>query len=91
LEAAYAASHDSLSARAFLVVGELEVEDPPDNDGIGQLMDKHISNVREMAAILESRCYRGFELKSQVVPDEYHTSVFPIAVSRGLRYIYSDR
>jgi len=83
-EAAYAEANRSLPARAFFSVGLLEPEDVPDAP-----WGEYISNLLEMVAVLEDRDYEGLEFTSETYPDELHTSVLPIAVTRGLRFIYS--
>lgn len=86
-ESAYAAAHDALAARAFFSVGLLEPERPTQ-----YLPDAgYIANLKELARILERRRYRGFEWTAHFFEDEFHTSVFAPAVSRGLRYIYSTK
>lgn len=49
----------------------------------------YITNLRDLSAILADRSYDGFEWTVHFFEDEYHTSVVPAAVSRGLRYIYA--
>jgi hypothetical protein len=47
-----------------------------------------VSNLDDLSAILRERRYPNFQLTHQVFADETHMSVFPIAVSRGLRAVF---
>jgi hypothetical protein len=84
-EAAYAAAHDSLHARAFFSVGLLESDAPPDEHPWGG----YITNLRDLVGVLERRSYEGFEWMVHFFEDETHNSVIPASVSKGLRYIYA--
>lgn len=79
-EAAYAEANDSLDARVFLSVGELE------ETTSGFPMTSDMTN---FARTLQSRDYDGLELGATVFPDETHLSVIGAAFSRGLRFIYA--
>ena len=46
--------------------------------------------VPEFAVKLKSRAFRGLRLHGQIFEDETHMSVFPAAVSRGLRYVFGQ-
>lgn len=85
-ESAFAAANDRLVARAFFSVGLLEPEPTEQMPYAG-----YIANLRELERILERRKYRGFEMTVHFFEDEFHTSVFAPAVSRGLRYIYKTK
>ncbi|MEN8374776.1 MAG: alpha/beta hydrolase-fold protein [Gemmatimonadota bacterium] len=78
-EAAYAETHATLEADLFLAVGLLEAL-----DGEEYAM---VSNVEDLATILEARNYEGLRLETMFFEDETHTSVIPPTVSRGLRVI----
>jgi hypothetical protein len=47
-----------------------------------------LSNLEALADALRGRNYPSLELTQQVFPDEGHLSVFPAAVSRGLRAVF---
>jgi predicted alpha/beta superfamily hydrolase len=76
-EAAFAERRDDLSARVYLAAGGLEEQVEPST--------KMLSNLDAMAGQLGSRNYPSLELSREVLPDEGHLSVYPAAVSRGLR------
>lgn len=48
---------------------------------------REVDNVKELAAVLRSRQYDGFQLRTAVIPDEYHLTVFPSAFNQGLRWM----
>ncbi len=83
LEAALAESRRDVDARLVLTVGELE-----ELAHIPMLARfRMVTNVRTMAARLESRKYRSLALTANVLDGETHTSVVPTALLRGLRAI----
>lgn len=75
VERAYAASHDSLPARVFLAVGARE----------NPRMERDLADFEER---LRSRGYRGLVLGRRVFLQERHNSVFPAALTRGLRFAF---
>jgi predicted alpha/beta superfamily hydrolase len=92
-EQAYANVHKDLSASVFLCVGEREEtyegawrNEFLSDDGVQKL--KMVSNLAEMAKRLKSRAYPNLNLKHRVIPNEYHLTVFPAALSQGLTYLF---
>lgn len=88
-EARWAEQHADLAARVFLAVGEREEVPehywPPDTASVELLrLARMVSNTRAMASRLGSRGYPSLTVESVVFPEEYHPSVIPAAVSRGL-------
>ena len=78
-----ASRNEDLSARAFLGVGALE-----EGSGIPGLDAwKMVTNPRRLAERLLSRRYPSLELELQVIDGESHTSVVPVALTRGLRFV----
>ena len=86
LESIYAETHRSLSARLFLSVGQDEPDEEQDDIGCCQM----VTNFSRLADILERRDYEGFEFRSRLFEGENHQSVVPVAISRGLRFIYES-
>ena len=83
-EEALAAMRDDVATTLVLAVGALE-EDPR----IPMLSQfRMVTNVREMSARLESRGYPSLSLATLVLDGESHTSVVPVALTRGLRRIH---
>jgi predicted alpha/beta superfamily hydrolase len=76
-EEQYRARSEALAARVFLAAGE--------HDGRNILQD-----LLRMEGVLEERRYQGLDYRVQLFPDETHRTVFPIAVTHGLRFLFSD-
>ena len=76
-EEAYAKKHKSLPARVYLTAGE--------NDGPSIVRD-----IPRMMDRLKSRGYTGFVLGGGLLEDETHRTIFPNAVTKGLRFVFKD-
>lgn len=74
-EAQAATVRQRLPARVFLAVGSQE------NPIMAQ-------DLEQFAAVLTSRQYQGLQMSSRIFPDENHNSVFPAALTRGLRVVF---
>lgn len=86
-EAEVARSRDDLAAKVFLAVGGDE-----ERADIPQLASfKMISNLQTFAEQLKERGYSSLGLDTFVPEGESHTSVVPVALTRGLRYVYRRR
>jgi hypothetical protein len=79
-EAASAASASDLPVHLFLAVGALEEADGAPYFPVSQL--------EEMRRRLEERRYPNLRMMHHVFPEETHMSVYPVAVTRGLREIF---
>lgn len=97
-EATYAERHDDLVARVYVGVGEHETHEgrqreqrnlPP---GVAAMAKARyldmVDDTQRFAAALEARAYPSLELRSVVLPDEFHVSVGPLHLSRGLRFVF---
>lgn len=88
-EAAWAASHADLPARLFMAVGAKE-----ERPGGGWLSEgfsdeiiawfRQVANFRAFARRLKTRRYPGLRFDNVVFSDEYHMTVYPAAIARGL-------
>ena len=92
-EQAYAEGHQDLPASVFLCVGEREetYEGAWRNEflsDVGVQKLKMVSNVADMAQRLQNRAYPNLNLKHMVIPNEYHLTVFPAALSQGFTYLF---
>ena len=76
-EARLAEQRDELPVRVVISAGALEPE-------------PMIGNAQRMAAALEGRGYRGFDLRHRVFENENHLSVVPAALSSGLLAAFGD-
>lgn len=77
LEKKYAAQNQSLKAKVFIAVGNLE----------GPIM---VSPMTSFSDSLKSRNYTGLQLTTQVFENEDHMSVIPASISRMLKVLYSN-
>lgn len=74
-ERAFAQQHKALSATAYLAVGDSE-------------STRMVKDFREFVAQLGARQYSGLQLQSEVMSNETHNSLFPRAVSNGIRMLW---
>jgi pimeloyl-ACP methyl ester carboxylesterase len=88
-EEEWAAAHDDLDARLFLAVGANE-EAPGGgwrSEGFSDQIIawfQQVTNFRAFSDRLAARRYPSLKLGSVIFPDEYHMTVYPAAVARGL-------
>lgn len=78
VEKEFAAHHAELPAKLYLAVGSREHD-------AGRSM---IADLNKFAAQIESRNYKGLEMRTFVFEDETHNSVFPLGFSKGMRFLY---
>jgi predicted alpha/beta superfamily hydrolase len=80
-----ASSMDDLDATLFLGVGGGE-----EREDIPMLAPfKMVSNVRTLAERLGARGYESLDIATFIPDGESHTSVVPVALTRGLRYVFA--
>lgn len=79
-EIVQAALADDLNANVFLCAGAREEMDEPSA--------RMVSNLAAMAAVLGGRAYPSLNLVQHLFEGEGHLSVYPAAVSRGLRAVF---
>ncbi|MCB0833980.1 MAG: alpha/beta hydrolase [Bacteroidetes bacterium] len=70
-----------VNAKVFFGVGSFE-----NQPNVGRAM---VDDMQELIVKLKSRAYSGLSVDSQVFDGETHNSVFPAALSRGLRVVFS--
>ena len=98
LEAAYAATHDDLRAKAYFCIGEHETHEgrqleasrlPADEARIAGLwyIDM-VADMERMVSSLARRDYPSLELASAVFPDEFHITVPLLNLTRSLRHLF---
>lgn len=81
VEAAYSAKHRELPIKIYTAVGSREINSERNM----------VTDLGAMVETLRSRHYRGLELRDQVWQDETHNSIFPLALSTGLRWLLDGR
>lgn len=77
-ERGFAKRHPALPARVALAAGARE----------NRVM---AADMRTLAAQLERHAYEGLAVDAHVFPDDHHDSIFPAALSRGLRFVFEGR
>jgi predicted alpha/beta superfamily hydrolase len=77
----FMATHRSLPAHVFYAVGSEENQPPPH----GSMM---VDDLKSFAALMKAADLSGYEATITVFDGETHNSVFPAALSRGLRVLY---
>ncbi|MGB2129764.1 MAG: alpha/beta hydrolase [Flavicella sp.] len=77
-EAAYHNTHEELNAKVFFCIGEEEA----------LLRTDMVTEMLDFEKILNSRNYKGLELRSEVIADEDHQTVYPTFITRGLQYAF---
>jgi predicted alpha/beta superfamily hydrolase len=77
-EREHARSHKELAVRVYMAAGNQE-----DTRMAGDL--------RQLATALRSHRYRGLALKSEILTKENHNTIFPRALSNGLRFVFDVR
>jgi predicted alpha/beta superfamily hydrolase len=97
-EQAYAAAHDDLDARVFFAIGAFEDEAGRHREAERLSAElqalaraRPIDMVADMARMVEclrGRGYPSLELESIVLPGEFHITVWPVCLSRSLRYLF---
>lgn len=80
-EEAWASERDSLATTLYLAVGSRE----------GNHQRDMVGDLRELARRVERRGYPGLSTHAEVLDGETHDSVFPRALSNGLRTIFGSR
>lgn len=80
-EAARAEELTDLPVRLYLVVGARE----------GSRQRDMVGDLERLAAVLRQRPYPNLAVESRALPEETHNSVFPAALSFGLRWAYRGR
>jgi hypothetical protein len=75
-EADYFRKHKELNKTVFMAYGSLD-----NNDWV-------INPTTELIKIMEMHKYEGLNFKLQVLKGETHISVFPIALTHGLKIVF---
>lgn len=78
VEKEFAAHHNELPIKLYLTVGSRE----------HNAERSMIADLKKFAAQIESRNYKGLEMRTFVFDDETHNSVFPLGFSKGIRFLY---
>lgn len=82
IERRYAAQHNDLPAKIRFFIGSYETikaGDPRYNKG-----NDMVGDLNRFVTQMRSHGYKGLDLKSTVLNDEDHATVFPLLITRGL-------
>jgi predicted alpha/beta superfamily hydrolase len=98
LEESYAQAHHDLAATVYFGIGADETHEgrlreaqnmPPDQRAkTGARYIDMVDDMARMARQLQQRRYPGLNLRSETFPGEFHITVPPLVLSRGLRYAF---
>ena len=96
-EQAYAKAHDDLPVTAFFAIGADETLDgriressrlgPDAQQRVTALPLDMVDDLHRLVDRLESRNHPGLDAHRVVLPDEFHVTVAPLILSRGLRHL----
>jgi len=83
-ERAYAAEHTDLRADVFMATGAYEAVDLASPNPRYHHEDDLLLDMQAFERVLRSRRYPGLRIRSTVIDDEDHLTVFPAIITRGL-------
>jgi hypothetical protein len=88
-EQEFAGAHSDLAANLFMGIASFEtVNKDANNPRYSRNLDM-IGDLQAFEKALTSRNYPGLKLKSEIIPDEDHLTVFPTIITRGLQWALS--
>lgn len=97
-EAAYATDHDDLRAGVFFAIGAEETLDgriresanlPAEERALVTVLPLDmVEDLDRLVDTLRRRAYPGLSMRHEVLADEFHVTVAPLIVSRGLRHLF---
>jgi predicted alpha/beta superfamily hydrolase len=97
-EATYAATHSDLRAKAFFGIGEFEDADGRVREDMNMPEEERaitaafpinmVATMNTFVDQLAGRRYPSLQLARDVFPGEFHITVAPVVLSRGLRWLF---
>lgn len=84
----YANQHQDLPVDVFLSIGSYETLNPASDDPRYMTQADMLRDMQQFETKLKSRNYPGLRVESTVIADEDHLSVYPAAITRGLRWAF---
>lgn len=88
-EKEFADAHTDLEANLFLAIASFEtVNKEAKNPRYSRNLDM-IGDLQAFEKALKERSYPGLKLKSEIIPDEDHLTVFPTIITHGLQWALS--
>ncbi len=89
MEQSYAAKHKDLTAKVYLLAGELEKRKKGDTRY--SQSDDIVHDALQFEKLLKSRHYPGLSVRSEVIANEDHLSVAPITATHGIRWAFAKK
>lgn len=77
MEKIFYSSRNDLQARLYISIGGLENQN-------------WIASIREMAGLLESRCYPNLDVRTQIFEGEWYGSAAPGSIMRAFINLYGE-
>lgn len=87
-ERAWAMRHRHMPAEVFLAIGSNETTPVPDEEPRRDSAYDMVGDMQRFEAQLREHAYEGLTVTSAVIPDEDHLSVYPAAITRGLKWAF---
>jgi len=91
MERSYAASHKDMPAQIFMLIGSFETVKPKDRNPRYNKESDMVKDMKEFEAHLKSRRYPNLTVRSEVIQDEDHLTVFPALITRGLFWSFASK
>jgi predicted alpha/beta superfamily hydrolase len=90
-ERAYAKTHSDLPARLFMAVASFETTNGRSNDPRYNKTIDMIRDLQTLEQLLISRRYPKLQIKTAIIEDEDHLTVFPALITRGMKWALPRR
>ena len=91
MERSYAASHKDMPAQVFMLTGAFETVRPKDRNPRYNKENDMVKDMKDFEARLKSRRYPNLSVRSEVIQDEDHLTVFPALITRGLFWSFARK
>ncbi|PFH11664.1 hypothetical protein BCF11_4119 [Collimonas sp. PA-H2] len=91
MERSYAASHKDMPAQVFMLIGSFETVKSKDRNPRYNKENDMVKDMRDFEARLKSRRYPNLSVRSEVIQDEDHLTVFPALITRGLFWSFASK
>jgi predicted alpha/beta superfamily hydrolase len=85
-ERGYAMTNRDMKAEVLMLIGSEETSPTPDTEPFADAKHDMTGDQAKFVAALRSRNYPGLILEAAELPGEDHNSVYPMAVTRGLKW-----
>lgn len=83
-ERRYAVTHKDMPAKVLMLIGSFETVKPNDRNPRYNKENDMVQDMKNFEKQLNSHRYPGLKVRSEVIQDEDHLTVFPPLITRGL-------